>query len=96
MSSAPAPASPAPVPLYIGEGRDAAFAVFHDSGPERKELGVLFCPPFGWEDFCSFRSRRQWAGELAAAGHPSIRLDLPGGGDSGGSPRDADRLAAWA
>ena len=95
MSSAPAPTSPAPVPLYIGEGRDAAFAVFHNSGPERKDLGVLFCPPFGWEDFCSFRSRRQWAGELAAAGYPSIRLDLPGGGDSGGSPRDADRLAAW-
>jgi pimeloyl-ACP methyl ester carboxylesterase len=57
--------------------------------------GVVLCPTFGWEDTCSYRSRKRWAEELAEAGYPTVRIDFPGAGDSGGSPRDPGRLEAW-
>ena len=57
--------------------------------------GVLICPPFGWEEVCSYRARRTWAQTLAHAGLPTVRLDLPGSGDSGGSPRSAGLLDLW-
>lgn len=61
----------------------------------QRDAAVLICPPFGWEDVCSYRSRREWAEQLATAGHHVLRIDLPSTGDSGGSPEDPDRLAAW-
>ena len=61
----------------------------------RKETAVLMCPPFGWEEMCSHRSRRAWALMLASLGYPTARLDLPSTGNSGGLPSDPDRLAAW-
>jgi hypothetical protein len=61
----------------------------------QRGAAVLICPPFGWEDVCSYRSRRQWAEELASAGHPVLRIDLPSTGDSGGTPEDPNRLGAW-
>ena len=36
-----------------------------------------------------------WALSLSAEGHAALRIDLPGSGDSGGSPRDAGRAASW-
>jgi pimeloyl-ACP methyl ester carboxylesterase len=55
----------------------------------------LLCPPFGWEDMCSYRVRRRWAEALADAGHPVLRFDLPGTGDSTGSPHDPELVGAW-
>ncbi len=49
---------------------------------------VLLVPPFGWDDQGAYRPRRAWAEALAAAGHPALRIDLPGAGDSEGHPRD--------
>lgn len=57
--------------------------------------GVIVCPAFAGEDLCNYRVRRVWAEALAQAGHPALRLDLPGMGDSAGSPRDPDRVDAW-
>lgn len=62
---------------------------------DRKWTAVLICPPFGWEEMCSYRARRRWAQRLAGAGYPAARFDLPGTGDSAGSPREPDRLDAW-
>jgi pimeloyl-ACP methyl ester carboxylesterase len=75
---------------------DPALAFLHlpDAEPVRP-TAVLLCPPFGWEEMCSYRGRRAWAKALAAAGYPSARIDLPGEGDSAGSPRDPGRLDAW-
>ena len=56
---------------------------------------MLLCPPFGWEDFCSYRSRKDWAESLAADGYPALRIDLPATGDSGGDPEQPGRMAAW-
>ena len=83
-------------PLYFGEGAQAAFGFLHE--PERDRArgpGVLICPPFGWDDICTYRPRREWAGCLAAGGRPVLRFDLPGGGDSAGSPRDPGLVEIW-
>jgi pimeloyl-ACP methyl ester carboxylesterase len=83
--------------LYLQNGEDPIFAIFHEPPPEiERGSAVLICPPFGWEDVCSYRSRRDWAEQLALAGHPTLRIDFPGTGDSAGSPRDPHRLRTWA
>ena len=39
--------------------------------------------------------RSPWAGARPQDGYPTLRFDLPGSGDSGGSPREPERLDAW-
>jgi alpha-beta hydrolase superfamily lysophospholipase len=68
--------------------------MFHGASGDRGG-GVILLPPFGWDEVCSYRSRRAWALWLAAAGYPSLRLDLPSAGDSEGTPDAAGRLANW-
>jgi pimeloyl-ACP methyl ester carboxylesterase len=90
-------APPAIRPLYLSDGAEQIFTLLHPAaGDARRDTAVLICPPFGWEDVCSYRSRREWAVQLAAAGFPTLRIDLPGTGDSSGSSADARRLSAWA
>ncbi len=86
--------------LYLASGEDRVCALYDEPAPappgSSQELSsVLLCPLFGNDDLCAYRSRRDWARTLAAAGHPTLRIDLPGTGDSSGGPRDADRLGAW-
>jgi alpha-beta hydrolase superfamily lysophospholipase len=94
--SVPPPARP----VYVGAGPEPAFGLFHPAaGSAAPRLAVLLCPPFGWEDMCSYRSRRDWAEHLAAEGRPTLRLELPGTGDSPGGatgPGGAGRLDAWS
>jgi alpha-beta hydrolase superfamily lysophospholipase len=52
-------------------------------------------PPWGWDEVASYRSRRTWAEDLAEHGHPTLRIDLPGAGDSAGSPADPGLVDAW-
>ena len=83
-------------PLYLGTGPSASFAIFHPpaiGAPARRP--VLISPPWGWDEVASYRSRRRWAERLAADGHPTLRLDLPGTGDSAGEAGDADLPARW-
>ncbi len=49
----------------------------------------------GMEEVASYRTRRAWALGLARAGHPTLRFDLPGTGNSSGSPRDPDLAERW-
>ncbi|HEX7609099.1 MAG TPA: alpha/beta fold hydrolase, partial [Solirubrobacteraceae bacterium] len=88
-------ALPAPRALYLGSPQERFLAFFHDAGAATARSAVLICPPFGWEDICSYRSRRDWAEELARAGHPALRIDLPGSGDSAGGPADPGRVRTW-
>jgi alpha-beta hydrolase superfamily lysophospholipase len=86
------------VPLYLDGDVEGVFALFNAAraGRTRKsETAVLICPPFGWDLLCSYRARRDWAEHLAARGHPTMRIDLPGTGDSAGLPSDPARLDAW-
>ncbi len=56
---------------------------------------VLLCPPWGWAEVASYRARWEWARRLAAAGHLTLRVDLPSTGNSPGTPRDTGRVPAW-
>src|SRR4051794_7487670 len=93
----PTAAAPPARPVYVGVGDTATFGLFHDAAPPASSLGtpVLLLGPFGNADVTSYRPRRDWAQRLAVGGHPTLRIDLPGMGDSPGGPRDPDRLEAW-
>ena len=84
--------------FYLDAGAEPIFAMLDQPPPTApaRSTAVLLCPPVGWQDVSSYRPRRDWARELAAAGHPTLRIDLPGTGDSGGDARDPGRFAAWA
>jgi len=83
--------------LYIRDREEgpAVFAIFHEPAQPAHDVAILMCPPFGWEDMCSYRARREWADSLAAGGFAVLRIDLPGSGDSPGGPCDPERLRAW-
>jgi hypothetical protein len=68
----------------------------HRPAPDQaRDTAVLVCPPFGWDEVCSYRSLRTWGESLAAAGYATLRINYPSTGDSGGSVRDPDRVGAW-
>jgi pimeloyl-ACP methyl ester carboxylesterase len=79
---------------YLSTGGETSFALLNDAS-ERGDCAVLIVPPFGWDEMCSYRARREWAHELAARGFPTLRIDLPGSGDASGGPRDPGRLGGW-
>jgi alpha-beta hydrolase superfamily lysophospholipase len=81
--------------FYLKGPGTPVFAVLHRPTGRPRKTAVLLCPPFGWEDMCSYRIRREWAEYLARAGHTALRIDLPGSGDSGGAPRDPGQLETW-
>ena len=91
----------APRAMYLqeeqeeGSGTPPFFALLHAGVAPLKPTAVLICPPFGWEDMCSYRARRDWAEHLARAGHTTLRIDFPGSGDSAGGPTDPGQLDAW-
>jgi alpha-beta hydrolase superfamily lysophospholipase len=82
-------------PIYLKGDGEPLFALLHPAAEPVRATAVLLCPPFGWDDMCSYRIRGEWAEQLARAGHTTLRIDLPGSGDSAGSPTAAGRLDAW-
>jgi glycosyltransferase involved in cell wall biosynthesis/pimeloyl-ACP methyl ester carboxylesterase len=82
-------------PAFL-HGRHGTFvAMLHATVQARPDVGVVICPPFGWEEMASYRPRREWAQALAERGVAALRIDLPGTGDSDGYPTDDGRLDAW-
>jgi pimeloyl-ACP methyl ester carboxylesterase len=81
--------------LYLNAASEGVFALFNDASDRRAETAVLLCPPLGRDLMCPYRKRRRWGEHLAAGGYPTLQIDLPGSGDSAGSPRDPARLQAW-
>ena len=83
-------------PVYLPSSGGAVFATAHlPDAALARAVGVLFVPPFGWDELCTHRSLRAWAAAFADAGHPALCLDLPGTGDSSGSARDDQLVARW-
>ncbi len=80
---------------WLGTGESAVFTVFHPARGRPADHAVLFCPPFGWGEACSYRDLRAWAEAFAEAGVACGRMWPPGVGDSGGSPRGRELFPAW-
>jgi len=84
------------IPFYLSSGDDMVSAIYEAPAREPLNTGVLIVPPFGWDDQTSYRPRRDWSLALAASGFPSLRIDLPGTGDSSGEERDDGLIDRWA
>ena len=65
----------APAPVTF----DGLFGWLHPAAGRR---GVVLCGAHGFEQMAAHRPWRALAGELAAAGCPTLRFDYPGEGDS--------------
>lgn len=82
--------------FYLNGSSEPICVTFHAAAPGvARDTAVIVCPPFGWDEVCSYRPRRYWAQRLAADGYGALRLSYPGTGDSGGAPHDPGRLDAW-
>lgn len=53
---------------------------WYSAGPSRR--AVVMCGTLGYEQISAYRGWRRLAADLAAAGHPTLRFDYPGEGDS--------------
>lgn len=94
-AAAPSGPSPGQRAMWIGQSRPT-FAIYHEPAVvDPRRIAVLFCAPFGWEDMGSYPIRRLWAQRLARSGHPVLRFDLPGSGQSGGGPGEEGQLRHW-
>ncbi|MFH6783862.1 MULTISPECIES: alpha/beta fold hydrolase [Methylobacterium] len=69
------PIAAEPVPVALGD----AFGWY---SPGVRRRGVLLCGTFGFEQWCAYRSWRELAGMISAAGCATLRFDYPGQGDS--------------
>ncbi len=87
--------APAARALVLDVDPDPVFGTFHEAAEPGHATAVLILPPWGWDEITSYRARRAWARSLAAEGWPTLRIDLPGAGDSAGEPGDPDRVLAW-
>lgn len=82
-------------PFHFGVSDKRLFGVYHPAAAERSGgVGVVVCPPARDEYTLSHRALRQLAGQLARAGHPTLRFDYFGTGDSFGECHEG-RTAQW-
>jgi exosortase A-associated hydrolase 2 len=71
------------IPFFF-DGRSARlFGVLHENGPARG-VPFVFCHPFGEEKLWTHRVFVSFARRLAQRGHPVLRFDYTGNGDSEG------------
>lgn len=84
-------------PFFFSGPHATLFGIVHDAAigaPPREP--VVFCHPFGEEKLWAHRVFVTFARQLAALGHPVLRFDYSGHGDSGGEFRDFSVSTALA
>ena len=84
-----------PRAMYLGPINRRSFAWVHTAEGESRGIGVVLCPPLGYEAILAHRPLRHLAERLATAGYPTVRLDYHGTGDSDGIDEQANRVEAW-
>jgi uncharacterized protein len=72
------------VGFFFPGRRHSLFGVFHQPEGTARRTPFVFCHPFGEEKLWAHRTYVSFARALAAAGHPVLRFDFMGNGDSGG------------
>lgn len=83
-------------PFNFGPPERRVFGIWHPAGfGASAQPGVLLCNAFGQEAVRAHRMMRVLAERLARAGHPVLRFDYHGTGDSMGDDLDGD-LDGWA
>lgn len=82
------------IPLFFGNDDRPLFGLFTPPASRSRRRAVLLCHPWGQEYLRAHRSMHQLARRLAAAGHPVLKFDYSGTGDSGGEMIEAT-LAHW-
>ena len=82
-------------PLFFGPPSQALFGVLHEAEPAAAGSAFVFCHPLAEEKLWAHRAFVSFARELAAAGHPVLRFDYRGNGDSDGAFSDCS-LASLA
>ncbi len=88
--------APAPQAFWFGPRDRPLFGWYHPGcGAALRDTGVVLCNPFGYEAMAVHRAYRRLATRLASTGHPVLRFDYDGTGDSGGELSDPDRVPAW-
>jgi pimeloyl-ACP methyl ester carboxylesterase len=85
-----------PTPHYFGP-RDAPLFGWLQApvGGTTKNIGIVICNPFGFEEVCAHRSLEYLATRAAQAGIASLRFDYEGTGNSHGDESGPTRLHAW-
>lgn len=71
-------------PFYFSAGRGRLFGFLHEPAGKGVGQGLVVCPPLGEEHLWSQRVFVNLARDLAAQGHPVLRFDYLGTGDSEG------------
>lgn len=88
-------ARPTALPIYFGEPRYRCFGWYHEPQGDSPRAAVVVCPPLGHEAIYAHRALRHMAERLAVAGHPVLRLDYHGTGDSPGGEMSPALVEAW-
>lgn len=84
------------LPIWLEVDGTPIFAWYHPaSGETRHNQGIVLCNTFGSEAMLLHPAYQHSAQQWSRAGFPCLRFDYPGTGDSGGDPRDSNRLKAW-
>ena len=87
---------PAARPRFIGASHRPLFAWHHAPPPHlRRGVGIVLCPPLGYEYMSAYPTFRLLAERLAALGFDTLRVDYDGTGDSAGDYDEPGRVPAW-
>ena len=76
-------------PFFFPNGSYSLFGILHQPVPGPARTPFVFCHAFGEEKLWAQRVFVSFARQLAAEGHPVLRFDYMGNGDSEGDIRDS-------
>lgn len=81
--------------VWLGPAEAPRAAWLHDAVTPARGIGVVICPPLGYEAVCAHRALRHLATACAEAGIATLRLAYHGTGDSDGDDAMPARVATW-
>jgi uncharacterized protein len=76
-------------PFFFPDGSEDLFGVLHEPAQPAAQLPFVLCHPFGEEKLWAHRVFVSFARELARRGHPVLRFDYRGNGDSSSAFADS-------